>query len=107
MRIQITGMCCALLISGCVTVPKQWQPVGGSKSDGVVKVGYTVLDVERAETNQQQALDTAINTCKAWGYGSAQPFSLESRTCNTFYGKYGNSSCKEWLITRQYQCLDK
>ena len=97
----------ALTLSGCLTVPKNWESVGGSKSDGVAKVGYLMLDVETVETSQQQGLEVAINTCKAWGYDSAQPFSMETKSCNTYYGKHGSSSCKEWKVTRDYQCLEK
>jgi len=97
----------AASLSGCVTVPKSWQPIGGSKADGVVKIGYEILDVERTTTSEQQGLDTARSACSAWGYRNAQPFSLESRTCNIYYGRHGNSACKSWIVSRQYQCLDK
>ncbi len=93
-----------LLLSGCVSVPKQWQAHGGSKADGVVKVAYEVLDVEVAEVSEQQAIDTATQSCKAWGFTGAQPFGLESRTCNVYYGKHGNSSCKSWIVSKPFQC---
>lgn len=95
------------LLSGCVAVPKQWQPAGGSKADGVVKVAYEVLDVEVAETSEQQALEAATQSCKAWGYIGAQPFGLESKTCNIYYGKPGSSSCKSWVVSKPYQCVSE
>ena len=95
----------SLSLSGCITVPKQWQASGGSKADGVVKVAYEVLDVEIAQTSEQQALEAATHSCKAWGYVGAQPFGLESKTCNIYYGKPGSSSCKSWVVSKPYQCI--
>ena len=94
----------AVVLSGCVTVQKQWQANGGSKADGVVKVAYEVLDVEIAQVNESQAVETAAESCKAWGYTGAQPFGLETKTCNVYYGKHGSSSCKSWLVSRPFQC---
>ena len=95
-----------MLLAGCVSVPKQWQPSGGSKADGVVKVAYEVLDVEVAQPSEQQALDAATQSCTAWGYASAQPFGLESKTCNIYYGTHGSSSCKSWVVSKPYQCIE-
>ena len=95
----------AASLTGCVAVPKQWQPAGGSKADGVVKVAYEVLDFEVAEASEQQALDAANQSCKAWGYVSAQPFGLESRTCNIYYGQPGASTCKSWVVSKPFQCV--
>lgn len=94
----------ALVLSGCLTVPKQWAPHGGSKADGVVKVAYEVLDVEIAQASEQQALDAATESCKAWGFIGAQPFGLETKTCNVYYGQHGSSSCKSWIVSKPFQC---
>ena len=93
-----------LALAGCVTVPKQWAPHGGSKADGVVKVAYEVLDVEIAQASEVQALDSATQSCKAWGFTGAQPFGLETRACNVYYGQHGNSSCKSWIVSKPFQC---
>lgn len=102
-HILFGGVCLGLV--GCVvTIPKQWEPIGGSRADGVVKVAYQVDAYETAEVSQQQALETAAKSCKAWGFAGAEPFGLESRACKVYFGRPGESKCRTWVVSKPFQC---
>lgn len=90
----------ALNITGCAT-PKEWRAIGGSRSDGVVKLAFNYNDVrEDPVLDAQQGLNLAKTKCLAWGFKDAEAFGGAVETCN------GNPiDCHHWLVTKEYQCL--
>ena len=90
----------ALFVSGCAST-KQWAATGGSRADGVVRLAYEVGNFERAELDEQQAIDLASRRCATWGYAGAEAFGGITRHCNMPGGLGG---CARWLVTKEYQC---
>lgn len=89
----------ALNITSCAT-PKEWNAIGGSRSDGVVKLGFEYRFGEAPVTDKQQGLDLAKKKCLAWGFKDAEAFGAFTEKCT------GNpNDCSNWLITKEYQCL--
>lgn len=91
------AMVCSL---GCA-VQKQWVPVGGSRSDGTVKLSYEYGMFENPQLSAQQGLEAAAARCKAWGYSNADAFGGVQRNC-TSRDQYG--SCTYWIVSAEYQC---
>ena len=73
-----------LILSGC-TVHKQMTPVGGSKADGTIKMGYHVGDsygaFEKASVDMMQAQSLAAQKCRIWGYDGAEAFGGQTSQC--------------------------
>ena len=88
------------LLLGCA-VTKEYAATGGSRADGIIKLSYEQRRFEIPNINEQQGLNLARDRCKSWGYNDAQSFGGVIRTCN----ESGLSSCEQWLITKDYQCL--
>lgn len=88
-------------IFGCA-VTKEYAATGGSRSDGIVKLSYEVRQFEMPNVNEQQGLNIARVKCKGWGYNDAESFGGITRTCNDFSL---TQQCRQWLITKEYQCL--
>ncbi len=91
------------LIFGCAT-SKQLTATGGSKADGTVRLSYEHSPYEAPQVDMKQALTTAQQRCRAWGYTDADPFGGTTRVCNMPSGLGG---CNQWLVTAEYQCLNK
>ena len=90
-----------LNLSACA-VTKIPQATGGSKSDGIVELSYQYGGFEKPKVEWGQALTSAKQRCKAWGYGDAEPFGGTTSTCQARNG-YG---CTAFFVTAKYQCLD-
>jgi hypothetical protein len=86
--------------------PVEWSALGGSNSDGTVKLGYTYkFGTPNPDINQ--AIHLAKSRCVSWGYASAEAFGGEIKTCQgtTKPGFLGDATCSgEWLITKEFQC---
>ncbi len=87
------------MLASCVT-QKEWQPMGGSRADGIVVLSYSHNNFEMPEVNEAQASGMAALRCKAWGYTGATPFGTDTKRCTS--PTYGG--CQLWQIDRQYQC---
>jgi len=89
----------ALSMSGCA-VQKTLTPIGGSRSDGVVKLAFTVDMFEKPVVDEQQGASAARQRCSAWGYSDAEPFGGRNVQCinSTYQG------CNQWQVTVEYQC---
>ena len=64
-----------MILSGCA-VRKEMVPMGGSKADGTVRMGYTVGQFEKPVVDLNQAASLAAQKCKTWGYEGAEPFAV-------------------------------
>ena len=100
MRVLFVATAAALLLSGCATT-KDWAATGGSRSDGVVRLSYEVGEFQKAELNEQQAVNLATQRCKTWGYSGAEAFGGVTRQCN-MGGGFGG--CGQWMVTKEFQC---
>lgn len=89
----------ALLLSGCAA-KKQMIPMGGSKADGTVKMGYTVKMFENPVVDLMQAKGLAAQKCQTWGYDGAEAFGGQSSVC----GEMGGYGCNVTNVTVEYQC---
>lgn len=89
-----------ILIGGCA-VKKEMVPMGGSKADGTVRMGYTVAGLEKPIIDFNQAKDLASKKCRTWGYEGAEPFGGQSSTCAQMSG-FG---CQISNVTVEYQCV--
>lgn len=88
------------LLSGCA-VKKDMVPMGGSKADGTVRMGYTVGQFEKPVVDLNQAADLAAKKCKTWGYEGAEAFGGQTRQCGQTDG-WG--SCILANVSVEYQC---
>ncbi|WP_318386133.1 YecR family lipoprotein [Enterobacter sp.] len=70
----------SLLLSGCA-VHKQMTPMGGSKADGTIKMGYSYNSREAVIVDMQQASVVAARKCKLWGYEGAEAFGGQTKKC--------------------------
>lgn len=97
---MIVAAVAAVTMSGCA-VQKTLTPTGGSRSDGVVRLSYTLNMFEKPVVDYAQAAYAARQRCAAWGYSDAESFGGETQDCQQYNG-YGN--CVQALITVEYQC---
>ncbi|HLA72845.1 MAG TPA: YecR family lipoprotein [Steroidobacteraceae bacterium] len=88
------------LLGGCA-VQKTLTAMGGSKSDGTVRMAYTLNLFEKPVVNWQQGAADARSRCAAWGYSDAAPFGGELRQCQA---SDGFGSCNQWLVSMDFQC---
>ncbi|EIX9475147.1 YecR-like lipofamily protein [Klebsiella pneumoniae] len=89
----------ALLLTACAA-KKQMTPMGGSKADGTVRMGYTVAMFESPVVDLNQAKDLASQKCKTWGYDGAEAFGGQTSVCAQM-GAYG---CNMTNVSVEYQC---
>lgn len=90
----------ALAVSACAT-NETLVPVGGSRSDGVVRLAYQYGMFQKPVVDYDAAVRTAASRCNAWGYSNAEPFGSTETNCIAYNG-YG--SCIGWRVTVAYQC---
>lgn len=89
----------ALIISGCAA-RKDMIPMGGSKADGTVKMGYSFSSFEKPVVDLNQAAELAGKKCKTWGYEGAEAFGGQTNQC-VQPGPYG---CQQMNVQVEYQC---
>lgn len=89
----------ALLLTGCAA-KKQMIPMGGSKADGTVRMGYTVAMFESPVVDLNQSKALASQKCKTWGYEGAEAFGGQTSVCAQM-GAYG---CNMTNVSVEYQC---
>ena len=91
----------SVLLSGC-SVKKEMIPLGGSKADGTVKMGYEVGEFEKPIIDPNQAATLAAQKCKVWGYEGAEAFGGQMTTC---VQPGGMSGCVRSNVTVDFQCV--
>lgn len=89
-----------LSLTACASI-KIPQSTGGSKSDGIIEMSYGYGDFEIPEVNYSKADESAVNSCKLWGYDNAHAFTGEQVEClsRDIYG-----GCSYRRVTIKYQC---
>ena len=96
----LLGLLLALFLTGCAT-PKYWSAIEGSRSDGVIRLGYRYALFEAPQIDNNQGAALASQKCQAWGYSGANAFGTTNRRCTNFDRNLG---CIGWLVTADYQC---
>lgn len=91
--ISLTG--CATNITPLVT--------GGSKSDGVVTLGYQYGYFQKPNIDMAAANDKALKRCMAWGYSKAEIFDGVETDC---FQRNAFGTCLEGRVKMQYQCIN-
>lgn len=89
-----------MVLSGCA-VRKEMVPMGGSKADGTVRMGYAVGQFEKPIVDLNQAAVLAGQKCKTWGYDGAEAFGGQISQCSQTDG-WG--SCIASNVSVEYQC---
>lgn len=100
MQKVIVATLAIMILSGC-SVRKEMVPMGGSKADGTVRMGYTVGQFEKPVVDLNQATLLAGQKCKTWGYEGAEPFGGQTVQCGQTDG-WG--SCIVSNVSVEYQC---
>ncbi len=96
--------CIALTLGGC-EVQKEWASVGGSKTDGIVTLGFQRSRLEKPITSDSQGLAVATRTCQNWGYETAIAFDLAETTCTSYsYSEEYGRVCNNYKVLKNYQC---
>lgn len=90
----------ALVLSGCET-RKELEPIGGSKADGTVRLGYQFDRFEKPIVDWTQGQEIAAERCRKWGYSGAEEFSGALTHCDQRNG-FGN--CLSGTVVKNYQC---
>src|SRR5687767_9964040 len=95
----IAAFATGVALWGCA-VQKVMTPIGGSRSDGVVRLAFTYGMFENPKVDYGQAQTAARQRCAAWGYSDAEAFGGQSTQCTN--GTY--QGCNQWQVTVEYQC---
>lgn len=95
--VTILGLC---VLTGCAT-KKEMIPMGGSKADGTVKMGYTFGTFEKPVVDFNKAELLASQKCKTWGYDGAEAFGGQTSQC----GQIGAYGCEMMNVSVEYQCI--
>lgn len=86
-------------VGACATTPTL-QAFGGSRADGVVRLGFTYGAFENPRPDMVAAQETARQRCAVWGYQNAEPFGGATQQCLQT-NQYG---CVQTQVTVEYQC---
>jgi len=100
MKKMIMAGLAVMLLVGC-SVKKDMVPMGGSKADGTVRMGYTVGQFEKPVVDLGQAATLAAQKCKTWGYEGAEAFGGQTSQCGQTDG-WG--ACILSNVSVEYQC---
>ena len=90
-------------LTGCAKkVQKDWNPINGSRADGIVRLAIQYNDLEIPVTDDQQGLILAKKRCQSWGYSDTEPFGGVSVQMIAL--PYGFTRAK-YQQTKEYQCI--
>lgn len=89
-----------IALTGCATAVAP-ETTGGSRADGTVKLSYEYGLFQKPVVDWNQAQVSAAQSCKVWGYTSAQKFGGGEQHCEQA-DMYGN--CIRMMVTVSYQC---
>lgn len=102
MKIGALTLVALLMLSGCVSVQKNWLVVDGSRSDATVTTAYEYEWYEKPETVRDQREELASKTCKRWGYEAAESLGTITTECISYDGQGG---CNRKRVSVKYQCF--
>lgn len=99
MRKVVAVFLLSAVAGGCATAIN-WQPVSGSRADGVVRLAFEYGMFQSPRVDEAQALQLATQRCAVWGYTGAEAFGAATTQC-TQTNQYG---CARTMVTKEYQC---
>jgi hypothetical protein len=99
-RVRNIFMIAAGLFAVSCAANKTMEAVGGSRSDGTVKLAFEYGAFEKPHVDTAAGLETAKARCAAWGYTDAEAFGAATTQCTAMSG-YG---CMRTMVTVEYQC---
>ena len=99
-QLLVASVLAIMSILGCA-VNKELLPIGGSRSDGTITLGFTHGAMRIPQVDMQQGLRTAQKSCAAWGYTGAEQFAQSTQQCAEFSRDIG---CVRYSVAVQYQC---
>lgn len=94
---NLMALLVALCLTACASAPTDFEPVGGSRSHGVVYLSYEHGVLSGSEPDYAAGQATARERCKAWGYSGAERFSTSRQRCR-------DGLCWVYVVTIPYQC---
>ena len=92
-----------LLITSCA-VTRAPVSTGGSRSDGIVELSVFRGGLEMLTIDYDGAQKNAADSCKRWGYDSAEAFGGYTQDCLS-RDSYGG--CSSSNLKFKYQCFNK
>jgi len=103
-----------LALSGCAQNPPKRvipQAISGSKSDGMVKLGYETSANSPATPDWKAAKAQALQRCKAWGYTNVEEFAGEETQCiemgnGLLFNGAMPGQCAKQTIQKSFRCLN-
>ena len=98
----LLAMLATVVLSAC-QIP-QWSAVGGSRSDGTVKIAYIQGEFTNGSPSMEEGKQLAAQRCQRWGYTDAEAFGGATRNCIRYSSVLSNY-CLEQQITFEYQCI--
>jgi hypothetical protein len=81
MKIKWLVAAVAVTLVGCATT-KVLTPVGGSRSDSIVRLAYDVGQFEKPVVDFESGRQTAKARCASWGYSDAEQFGGYTTQCH-------------------------
>lgn len=102
-KLTLTALALITLTTTGCAVQKTWVPVGGSKSDGIVRLAYEYGQFEQPQLTPGQGEALAAQRCKVWGYTGAESFGAAMQDC-LMSNQYG---CIKWRVFMEHQCTGK
>lgn len=89
----------AVISAGCVTrAPTPPHFIEGSKTDGIVKVGYYVN--EAVQPQWERSPEVASQLCRRWGYTGAEVASV-TPIADVVTGEWGIPKSGKYFVTAQ------
>lgn len=96
-------------IIGC-TIPVRWDDYGGSRPDGVVRVGYEYRDFFEPGLvfPEDQPQQLVKQKCLDFGYtNNIYVENSMKKECLYHGGAEGkDKSCESWRVTQEYKCTN-
>ena len=98
-NVSIAVLATFAVVTGCA-VQKQWIPIGGSRSDGTVKLAFEYSALQVPTVDDAAGAEQAKQRCAAWGYTGADRFGGITKTCSS----RDVAGCSAYRVTSEYQC---
>lgn len=102
MKLTLFSALIMTVTAGCAT-QKQWSAVGGSRSDGVVKLAFDYGMFENPQLEPGQGVKLAAQRCRAWGYTGSEAFGGAMQQCIA----RNQHGCVAWRVSADYQCTGR
>lgn len=96
--IHLVALLAASLCACAVNMP--YSAIGGSRSDGTVKLGIEYAPLVVPRPDETQGANLAAQRCATWGYSGAEAFGGTLTSC----ARPSMGGCNAYLLIKEYQC---